>query len=125
MAAPDIGPVAAGNIRTFFRQRHNAEVIQALRNAGVHWTEEQPTEGPRPLEGKTFVLTGALESMTREEAKERLQGLGAKVTGSVSKNTDYVVAGSDPGSKFEQARDLGVEILSEDAFLKLLRDIAR
>ncbi len=125
MAAPDIGPVAAGNIRTFFRQRHNAEVIQALRKTGVHWTEEQPTEGPRPLEGKTLVLTGALESMTREEAKERLQRLGAKVTGSVSKNTDYVVAGSDPGSKFEQARDLGVEILSEDAFLKLLRDIAR
>jgi DNA ligase (NAD+) len=122
---PDIGPIVAGSIHTFFAQRHNRDVISKLRDAGVRWQEHEPArdrEGELPLSGKTFVLTGALESMTRDEAKEALQALGAKVTGSVSKKTDYVVVGADPGSKADKAGELGVEILDEDAFRRLLDD---
>ncbi|HSH43289.1 MAG TPA: NAD-dependent DNA ligase LigA [Arenicellales bacterium] len=122
---PDIGPIVAGSIHTFFAQRHNRDVISKLRDAGVHWEEHEPArerEGESPLSGKTFVLTGALESMTRDEAKEALQALGAKVTGSVSKKTDYVVVGADPGSKADKAEKLEVEMLDEDAFRKLLEN---
>jgi len=132
MAAPvevlenihDIGPVVAASIRTFFDQPHNAEVIQKLRQAGVDWPEHAPapTTPDSPLAGKTFVLTGALSSMARDEAKRRLQGLGAKVTGSVSKKTDFVVAGSDPGSKVAKAEQLGVEIIGEPEFLEMISD---
>ena len=111
---PDVGPVVAHSIRTFFEQPHNREVIAALREAGVAWTEGEPTGGGRkPLAGSTYVLTGSLEGMTREAASERLQALGAKVTGSVSKKTTAVIAGADPGSKVDKARDLGVPVLGE------------
>jgi DNA ligase (NAD+) len=122
-AVPDIGPIVADSIHTFFGQRHNREVIDKLRKAGVRWPEHEPAQAPageRPLAGSTFVLTGTLDSMTRDEAKQALQGLGAKVTGSVSKKTDYVVVGADPGSKAAKAQELGVETLDEDAFRKLL-----
>jgi DNA ligase (NAD+) len=119
---PDVGPVVAAHVHTFFRQPHNREVIEDLRRQGVTWPDQKPrakaTEGP--LTGKTFVLTGTLESMSRDEAGERIAALGGKVTGSVSKKTSYVVAGADPGSKLQKAQDLGVEILDEAAFLKLL-----
>ena len=121
-AVPDVGPVVAAHIRAFFRQKHNREVIQRLRELGVHWPEQPPRKaGPLPLAGKTFVLTGALESMTRDEAKARLQALGARVSGSVSRRTDCVVAGADPGSKYRKARELGVSIIDEAAFLSLLK----
>ncbi len=122
---PDIGPIVAESIHTFFDQRHNREVIDRLRGAGVHWQEHEPDEtgdGGQPLAGRTFVLTGALESMTRDEARDALLALGAKVTGSVSKKTDYVVVGADPGSKADKAGELGVETLDEDAFRKLLQE---
>jgi DNA ligase (NAD+) len=112
----------AHHIYTFFRQPHNVEVIRALLDAGVQWKEVAKARADRPLQGQTFVLTGTLSAMTREEAKARLQALGGKVTGSVSKNTRYVVAGVDPGSKLGKARELGVEVLDEAAFLRLIGD---
>jgi len=115
----DIGPIMAKHIVTFFLQNHNQEVINDLLTAGVHWQDvEIKTE--QPLQGKTFVITGTLESMKREEAKQRLLELGAKVSGSVSKKTDYVIAGNEPGSKAEKSRQLGVEILDEAGFLSLI-----
>jgi DNA ligase (NAD+) len=121
---PDIGPIVAGSIHTFFAQHHNRDVIHNLRKAGVRWTEHEPQagrEGQQPLSGRTFVLTGTLESLTRDDAKRALQALGAKVTGSVSKKTDYVVVGADPGSKATKAEELGVEILDEEEFATLLK----
>nr|WP_108331450.1 NAD-dependent DNA ligase LigA [Limnohabitans sp. 2KL-1] len=116
----DVGPVVAHSIRTFFDQPHNREVVQALRDAGVHWPEGDalaPTE--MPLAGITVVLTGTLQSMGRDEAKEKLEALGAKVAGSVSKKTHYVVAGAEAGSKLDKAQSLGVPVL-DDAGLALL-----
>ena len=116
----DVGPVVAHSIRTFFDQAHNREVVQALRDAGIVWAEGDalaPTE--MPLAGITVVLTGTLQSMGREEAKEKLEALGAKVAGSVSKKTHYVVAGAEAGSKLEKAQALGVPVL-DDAGLAVL-----
>ena len=93
-----------------------------LRKAGVHWRETEASAAPKdgPLAGKTFVLTGTLSSMTRDEAKDRIQALGGKVTGSVSKKTDFVVFGEKAGSKLRKAQDLGVEMLDEEQFEVLL-----
>lgn len=119
---PDVGPVVARSIRTFFDQPHNREVIEALRRAGVTWEEGPPAAGgERPLTGRTYVLTGTLDSMTREEAGERLRALGAKVSSSVSRKTTAVIAGANPGSKLAQARQLGVPVLNEAALRKLLQ----
>jgi len=117
---PDVGPVVAQSIVAFFAERHNVDVIAALLNCGVapQETEAMPVEA-QPLVGKTFVLTGTL-GMPRDEAKEKLEALGAKVAGSVSKKTDYVVAGSEAGSKLDKARELGVTVLDETQFLELL-----
>ena len=110
----DIGPVVAQSIRTFFDQDHNREVVQALRAAGVRWPEHEAAERvPKTLAGKTFVLTGTLPTLTREEATDLLEAAGAKVAGSVSRKTDYVVAGDEAGSKLEKARALGVAVLDE------------
>ena len=119
-AVPDIGPVVAGHLVAFFRQSHNRDVIIALRRSGIHWPEQESRGAlPLPLEGRTFVLTGTLAGLTREHAKERLQALGAKVTGSVSNKTDYVFAGTDPGSKIDKARELSIPVITEDEFEKL------
>jgi DNA ligase (NAD+) len=118
---PDVGPVVAAHIHHFFRQKHNREVVAELRGLGVTWKEQAPrTTVEGPLSGKTFVLTGTLGSMSRDQATDRIVALGGKVTGSVSKKTSYVVVGADPGSKLKKAQELGVEILDEAAFLKLL-----
>jgi len=123
---PDVGPVVAHHVHTFFRQRHNREVIAKLLAAGVEWPESEPAPPPEalPLAGKTFVLTGAL-SEPREVVKGRLQALGAKVAGSVSKNTDYVVAGEDAGSKLHKAQDLGIEVLDEAGLTGLIAKLGR
>jgi len=119
---PDVGPVVAGSINAFFQQSHNREVIERLQQAGVTWPAVTVTPlASQPLAGKTVVLTGSLTSMTREEAKQKLQLLGAKVTGSVSKKTDLVVAGEDAGSKLEKAKTLGIEVLDEAGLLTLLQ----
>jgi DNA ligase (NAD+) len=117
---PDVGPVVAHHLRSFFDQRHNREVVDKLRGE-VRWPQvERPDRGARPLQGKTAVLTGTLSSMGRSEAKEKLLALGAKVTGSVSKSTDLVIAGENAGSKLAKAEKLGVEVMDEEAFLKML-----
>ena len=119
----DVGPVVAQSIRTFFDQAHNREVVNELRQFGVAWTEHaglaQTADHVLPLAGQTFVITGTLPSMSREEAKENLEACGAKVAGSVSKKTSYVVAGGDAGSKLDKARELGVSVIDEDAMRAL------
>ena len=121
---PDIGPVVAEHIASFFAQAHNQQVLQALIMQGVTWPdiEYEPELAQLPLEGKTVVLTGTLAHLTRTDAKERLQALGAKVAGSVSTKTDLVVAGQDAGSKLIKARDLGVEVIGETELIQLLDD---
>ena len=121
---PDVGPVVASRIRAFFSEAHNAEVIQRLRDSGVHWKESKPaaTAIDGPLAGKTFVLTGTLTSMTRDEAKDRIQAQGGKVTGSVSKKTDFVVFGDNPGSKLTKAQKLAVDTVDQAGLEKLLTD---
>lgn len=116
---PDIGPVVATHIANFFKESHNREVIKKLIKAGVHW-EAIKSNDNLPLIGKTFVITGTLTGMSREEAKERLEALGGKVSGSVSAKTSYLVLGAEPGSKLKKARDLGVAILEDEEFLKFL-----
>jgi len=123
---PDVGPVVAAHVSAFFRQDHNLEVIRALLDLGVHWpAPEAPASsdsGGLAFEGMTVVLTGTLQSMPRGDAKARIQALGGKVAGSVSKNTDLVVAGEKAGSKLKVAQDLGVKILTEEGFLAKLAD---
>ncbi|WP_210395705.1 NAD-dependent DNA ligase LigA [Motiliproteus sediminis] len=121
LAVPDVGPVVAQHIAVFFQQPHNLEVIAALRAAGVHWPAiEAPGADTQPLAGKTYVLTGTLEVMSRNDAKARLQELGAKVAGSVSAKTDCVVAGPGAGSKLKKAEELGIPVLDEAGLLALL-----
>ena len=119
---PDIGPVVATNIYTFFRQAHNQEVIKELLKAGIHWQESAvKLQNEQPLSKQTYVLTGTLTTLAREEAKAKLVALGAKVSGSVSKKTNYVVAGSEPGSKLIKAESLGIPVKDEKWLLKLLK----
>lgn len=121
MQVTDVGPVVAESIATFFRQPHNLEVIAMLRERGVHWPDlEALGEREQPLAGQTWVLTGGLATMSRDQAKERLQQLGAKVSGSVSKKTHCVVAGEAAGSKLADAEKLGVAVIDEAAFINLL-----
>jgi DNA ligase (NAD+) len=119
--APDVGPVVAQSIAHFFGEPHNREIIGQMRAAGVHWPEADVIRPENlPLAGKTFVLTGTLPNLTREQVRERIEARGGKVAGSVSKKTDYVVAGADAGSKLEKARELGVAVLDERGLLELL-----
>ena len=124
LEVPDVGPVVAQSIRTFFEQPHNREVAEQLRAAGVTWPEHEGAElaAPKPLAGQTFVLTGTLPTLTRDEAKELLEAAGAKVAGSVSKKTNYVVAGEEAGSKLEKAQQLGITILDEAGLQALLAE---
>ncbi|MFZ9510016.1 MAG: NAD-dependent DNA ligase LigA, partial [Burkholderiaceae bacterium] len=115
LQVPDVGPVVAQSIRTFFEQPHNREVVEQLRACGVHWEEGEPQAAAvLPLSGKTVVLTGTLPTLSRDEAKALLEAAGAKVAGSVSKKTWCVVAGAEAGSKLDKARELGVPVLDED-----------
>jgi DNA ligase (NAD+) len=119
---PDVGPVVAASVRAFADEPRNRTLVEKLKTAGVNMNSQAPPPGNQigPLAGKTFVLTGTLSTMTREQATEALERLGAKVAGSVSKKTTYLVAGEDAGSKLEKARQLGVETLDEAAFQKLI-----
>jgi len=118
---PDIGPIVAANIVSFFKQKHNIDVVKKLIKYGVHW-EHQPVSqtDAGPLDGMIFVITGTLSEMTRADAKEALLRRGAKVTGSISKKTNYLLVGGSPGSKADKARDLGVPVLDEKEFLALI-----
>jgi len=123
-ATREIGPVLAASVRSWLDEPHNVELIERLRRAGVNMTSTLTTDAPAagPLSGKSFVLTGTLESLTREEAAARIEALGGRVLGSVSRKTSFVVVGSDPGTKAEKARALGVETLDEAAFCRLIID---
>lgn len=117
----DVGPVVAHSITTFFAQPHNREVVQQLRAAGVHWPEGEPAASTAlPLAGQTYVLTGTLPILSRDQAKAMLEAAGAKVAGSVSKKTHCVVAGAEAGSKLDKARELGVRVIDEAGLLELL-----
>jgi DNA ligase (NAD+) len=117
----DIGPIAAGHIRAFFANPDNRAVIAALRDAGITWPEAERETGELPLAGQTWVLTGTLASLTREQARARLEALGASVAGSVSRQTRVVVAGSRAGAKLTRARELGVEVIDEAELLRRLQ----
>ncbi len=119
----DVGPVIARSVQRFFEQPHNREVILALRDRGVHWPVVKTSSAAEdsPFTGRTWVLTGTLSAMTREEAKERILALGGRVSGSVSKKTDYVIAGEEAGSKLRKAQGLGVKVMSEEDFVRLLK----
>jgi len=122
LAVPDVGPVVAESIRGFFDEPHNRAVVEQLLACGIHWPAIAPREiaVEHAFAGKTVVLTGTLSSMTRDEAKERLEALGAKISGSVSKKTDFVVAGAEAGSKLDKAQELGVTVLDEAQFIAML-----
>ena len=121
LEVPDVGPIVAESIHTFFAQPHNREVVEQLRACGVRWEEGAPAaQAPKPLAGKTVVLTGTLPTLSRDQAKDLLEAAGAKVAGSVSKKTSYVVAGAEAGSKLEKAQELGVPVLDEEGLRALL-----
>ncbi len=123
LAVNDVGPVVAQSIAEFFEQAHNREVVGDLRDAGIAWAEADGTMAnvlPQPLSGKTLVLTGALPTLSRDEAKDLIEAVGGKVAGSVSKKTSYVVAGEEAGSKLDKARELGVVVLDEAGLRELL-----
>ena len=122
LEVPDVGPVVGAQIVNFFASERNRSDIERLRAAGVHWREQEPAARapPLPLEGLTVVLTGTLEHYTREQAAEQLRALGAKVAGSVSARTRYLVAGADAGSKLAKSQELGVEVLDEAGLVRLL-----
>lgn len=118
--AEEVGPKVAHSIHEFFHEERNRALIQELREQGLQFTQEIRRKKVGPLEGKTFVLTGTLPSLSREDAKQKIEAAGGKVTGSVSKKTDYVVAGQDAGSKLEKARTLGVPVLDEQQLVEML-----
>ncbi len=118
---PDVGPVVAKNVAAYFHDADNAAILDRLLAAGLTWPAPRPIDAQTELTGKTFVLTGTLQAMTREAAEEAIVQLGGKVSGSVSKKTQYVVAGADAGSKLKKAQQLGIAVLDEAAFLKLLK----
>ena len=122
LGVSDVGPIVAKSIRTFFEQPHNREVVEQLRACGVTWPEGAPADaGPKPLAGMTLVLTGTLPTLGRDAAKDLIEAAGGKVSGSVSKKTSYVVAGTEAGSKLDKARELGLAVLDEAGLLELLK----
>lgn len=118
----DVGEIVATHVRGFFDEEHNLAVVNALIEQGVNWPAlSAPSEEEQPLAGLTYVLTGTLNTLNRNDAKARLQQLGAKVSGSVSAKTDALVAGEKAGSKLTKAQDLGIDILTEDELIELLK----
>ena len=118
----EVGPKISESMARFFREKRNQEVLAKLRQAGVRFERKKAAgRGPRPLEGKQFVLTGTLPRYSRDEVQRMIEEAGGRVTSSVSKKTDYVVVGAEPGSKLEKARSLGVKTINGDELLKLLK----
>ena len=121
LQVPDVGPVVAASIRRFFQEPHNLQVIDEMRQAGVSWPESVAAPAlDSPIAGKTFVLTGTLATFSRDEAKDLIEGRGGRVAGSVSKKTDFVVAGAEAGTKLERAQQLGITVLDETQLVRLL-----
>jgi len=122
MFLEDVGPKVAKSIVFFFSQPENRELIKKLKEAGLKFKETTEKTGPQPLQGLTFVLTGTLSSMTRDQAKEKIERLGGTISSSVSKKTDYLIVGEEPGSKLDKAQELGVRILTEKEFLQMIEE---
>ena len=123
LAVNDVGPTVALSIRTFFDQPHNREAVQQLRACGIHWPAiEAASDAPKPLAGLTFVITGTLPTLGRDAAKDLIEAAGAKVSGSVSKKTSFVLAGTEAGSKLDKARELGVAVIDEAALRQMLEN---
>jgi len=123
LAINDVGPTVAHSIRTFFDQAHNREVVEQLRACGIHWPAlEAASDAPKPLAGLTFVITGTLPTLGRDAAKDLIEAAGAKVSGSVSKKTNYVLAGTEAGSKLDKARELGVAVIDEPTLRQMLEN---
>lgn len=120
----DIGPIVAASIKQFFSDERNLALVDKLLGVGLHWPEHEMKEKPEelPFQNKKFVLTGTLPSLTRDAAAEIIRNLGGKVSSSVSRNTDYVLAGSEPGSKLAKAEELGVRVIDENEFLQLVKN---
>ncbi|MBX4211379.1 MAG: NAD-dependent DNA ligase LigA [Candidatus Yanofskybacteria bacterium] len=118
---PDVGPIVAQSIFDWFQKSYNQKILDKFKKNGIQVLAEKADKNSQKLVGKTFVLTGTMEAMSREEAKNRIRELGGDVSSSVSQNTDYVVAGAEPGSKFDKAQKLGVKILDEQGFVNLLK----
>jgi DNA ligase (NAD+) len=116
----DVGPVVAKNITAFFSEQHNKRIIDRLLAVGITWADVEIKTEELKLQGQTFVLTGTLPSMSRDEAKQKLLELGARISGSVSKKTDYVIAGEAAGSKLKKAEELGIKVVDEAGLRKLL-----
>ncbi len=116
----EIGPIVAQSIYNFFRNPKNLKVLEKLKKGGVKFPVEKVEAKKTPLSGKTFVLTGGLDSFTRDEARKLIEDLGGRVSSSVSKKTDFVVVGKDPGSKYDNALKLGVKTINEEEFRKLI-----
>jgi DNA ligase (NAD+) len=119
--AEEVGPKVSQSIRLFFHEHHNRDLVERLRKAGLTFEHAVRKKSGGPLAGKTFVLTGTLPTIAREEAKARIESAGGKVSTSVSKKTNYVVAGADPGSKLDKAKTLGIPVLSEPELLEMLK----
>jgi DNA ligase (NAD+) len=119
---PDVGPVVAKNVAAYFHDPDNAAIVHRLLAGGITWPAPAPIDARTALTGKSFVLTGTLQALTREAAEETIVQRGGKVSGSVSKKTHYVVAGAEAGSKLKKAQQLGIPVLDETAFLKLLNN---
>ncbi len=122
MSIPGVGPEAAKSIIEFFKNDENQKIIQRLLEAGITFEEERKEEKPQLLKGLTFVFTGTLRSMSRDQAKQKIIELGGKISDSISKNTDYVVVGENPGSKYQKALQIGIKLINEEEFLKLIKD---
>ncbi len=123
LAVNDVGPTVALSIRTFFDQAHNREVVEQLRACGIHWSAlDAASDAPKPLAGLTFVITGTLPTLGRDAAKDLIEAAGAKVSGSVSKKTSFVLAGTEAGSKLDKARELGVAVIDEAALRQMLEN---
>lgn len=120
LSVPDVGPVIAESVSRFFAEPANQKLIADLRAAGVVMTEERTAPGEGPLQGKRVVVTGTLATMSRKEAEDAIRAAGGIPSGSVSRNTDFVVAGEKAGAKLQKARELGITVLDEDGFLALL-----
>ena len=121
-SVPDIGPSVRESLHRFFESPHNSELIERLKNAGLNFASRRIEKSGDIFLGKTFVLTGTLSSLTREDAKEKILAYGGKASGSVSKNTDFVLAGDKAGSKLEKAQKLGIQIISEEEFKKMISE---
>ena len=117
----DIGPTVARSIYDWFRDEHNTKLLEKLQKAGIEIEAPKISVKSQKLSGKTIVLTGELENLTRDEAKDKIRELGGDVYSSVSKNTDFVVVGENPGSKYDEAKKLGIRMIGEKEFLKMIK----